>query len=215
MKRKPVATEEIDSLLPQTQCGLCSYDGCLPYADAIAYKNESLSLCPPGGVEGMQALGNLVGEDVSPFIASMELKTKPPLLAVIREHECIGCTKCIQACPVDAIMGASKQMHTVINDECTGCELCVEPCPVDCIDLIEFDPYENQTKNQRAIQFRNRYRNRNQRLADEQIAALKKHQQAKFSDQATQDPRSAKKAAIEAALKRREALKKNKGTENE
>lgn len=215
MKRKPVTTEKVDSLLPQTQCGLCSYDGCLPYAEAIAHNNESLSLCPPGGVEGLKSLGKLVDEDVSPFIAGMELKTKPTLLAVIREHECIGCTKCIQACPVDAIMGASKQMHTVINDECTGCELCVEPCPVDCIDLIEFNAHDNKTKIERAAQFRDRYRARNQRLANEKIDALKKHQQAKFSDQATRDPRASKKAAIEAALKRRQQLKDNKGEANE
>lgn len=215
MTRKKVTTDQVDALLPQTQCGLCSYDGCLPYAEAIAHNNESLSLCPPGGVEGMQALGNLVAEDVSSFTAAMELKTKPPLLAVIREHECIGCTKCIQACPVDAIIGASKQMHTVISDECTGCELCVEPCPVDCIDLIEFDPHKNKSKAQRTAQFRSRYKARNKRLADEKIAALKKHQQAKFSDQQTQDPRAAKRAAIAEALKRRQAAKTNKDSNHE
>jgi electron transport complex protein RnfB len=157
---RKISPEQIDAILPQTQCGLCSYKGCKPYAEAIAHQNESLALCPPGGVEGLKKLGRLVGEDVSPFIPGMELKEKPTMVAKIREHECIGCTKCIQACPVDAIMGAAKLMHTVLSSECTGCELCIQPCPVDCIDMIVIE----KTDINHADYYRMRYEDRKQRL---------------------------------------------------
>ena len=129
--------EAIDALLPQTQCGLCGYGGCLPYANAIVQEDAPLNLCPPGGCQTLQALGQLMHQDVSNLMADMRAKEKPLMLAIIREQECIGCTKCIQACPVDAIMGSAKQMHTVLNDYCTGCELCVPACPVDCIEMID------------------------------------------------------------------------------
>jgi electron transport complex protein RnfB len=130
--------DQIDSLLPQTQCGQCSYPGCKPYAEAIA-NGEKINKCPPGGETTIQALADLLGVEPEPLDAEHgeESVTK---VAVIREDECIGCTKCIQACPVDAILGAAKQMHTVIASECTGCDLCVEPCPVDCIDMVPVAP---------------------------------------------------------------------------
>ena len=130
----PIA-DEINNILPQTQCGQCGYPGCRPYAEAIA-GGEAINKCPPGGEAGIQALALLL--DVEPIPLDQEhgeVKSLPSV-AFIREDECIGCTKCIQACPVDAILGAAKQMHTVIASECTGCDLCVEPCPVDCIDMI-------------------------------------------------------------------------------
>lgn len=129
----PIA-DQINNILPQTQCGQCGYPGCRPYAEAIA-NGESINKCPPGGEAGIQALANLLDVEPLPLDAEHgeeQLKT----VAVIREAECIGCTKCIQACPVDAILGAAKLMHTVIADECTGCDLCVAPCPVDCIDMV-------------------------------------------------------------------------------
>ena len=126
--------EQINSLLPQTQCGQCGYPGCKPYADAIA-GGDAINKCPPGGQETIDALANLLDVEPQPLDAEHG-EEKDPRVAYIREDECIGCTKCIQACPVDAILGAAKQMHTVIADECTGCDLCVEPCPVDCIDMI-------------------------------------------------------------------------------
>ncbi|MEY3017860.1 MAG: electron transport complex subunit RsxB [Pseudomonadota bacterium] len=130
----PIA-DQICDLLPQTQCGQCGYPGCRPYAEAIA-GGERINRCPPGGESTIQALANLL--DVEPLPLDEEVgEEKPKSVAVIREAECIGCTKCIQACPVDAILGAAKQMHTVIESECTGCDLCVEPCPVDCIDMVE------------------------------------------------------------------------------
>ncbi len=132
--------EQLDAVLPQTQCGLCGYGGCMPYAKAMVSGEAGIQLCPPGGVPVMQALGRLLNQDPTPYIADMEAKTLPPRVAIIREADCIGCTKCIQACPVDAIIGAPKLMHTIITDACTGCELCIPPCPVDCIDLQESAP---------------------------------------------------------------------------
>jgi electron transport complex protein RnfB len=131
-----ISAKQIDALLPQTQCTLCGYHGCMPYAEALAKNQASINLCPPGGTNGLIALAELLQQDPTPFIEEMNQKAKPKMKAIIREAECIGCTKCIQACPVDAILGMSKQMHTVIADECTGCELCVAPCPVDCIDMV-------------------------------------------------------------------------------
>lgn len=126
--------EKIDQLLPQTQCGQCGHPGCKPYAEAIA-AGEAINLCPPGGETTIQALADLLGREALPLDAE-DTSSSIKRVAYIREDECIGCTKCIQACPVDAILGAAKQMHTVIADECTGCDLCVEPCPVDCIDML-------------------------------------------------------------------------------
>ncbi|HXK57321.1 MAG: electron transport complex subunit RsxB [Gammaproteobacteria bacterium] len=130
----PIA-DNIDALLPQTQCGQCGYAGCRPYAEAIAADEADINLCPPGGEATMVALADLLGRDPVPLDAEIG-EEKPRKLAVIREAECIGCTLCIQACPVDAILGAAKQMHTVIADQCTGCELCLPPCPVECIDMV-------------------------------------------------------------------------------
>ena len=130
----PIA-DEINNILPQTQCGQCGYPGCRPYAEAIA-NGEAINKCPPGGEAGVQALADLLDLEPLPLDAEHGEAKKVTTVAFIREDECIGCTKCIQACPVDAILGAAKQMHTVIISECAGCDLCVEPCPVDCIDMI-------------------------------------------------------------------------------
>ncbi|MDP5055487.1 MAG: electron transport complex subunit RsxB [Marinomonas hwangdonensis] len=127
--------DQIDALLPQTQCGQCGHPGCRPYAEAIA-NGEAINHCPPGGQATIQALADLLDVEAIPLDGDHGTETAKRV-AVIREDECIGCTKCIQACPVDAILGAAKQMHTVIADECTGCDLCVDPCPVDCIDMVE------------------------------------------------------------------------------
>jgi len=127
--------EQIDSLLPQTQCGQCGYPGCRPYAQQIAQGDE-INKCPPGGQTTVDAIAGLLGVDAPNLDAGDAANADIKRVAFIREDECIGCTKCIQACPMDAILGAAKQMHTVIADECTGCDLCVEPCPVDCIDML-------------------------------------------------------------------------------
>jgi electron transport complex protein RnfB len=127
--------EKIDALLPQTQCGQCSFAGCRPYAEAIAAGDAPINLCPPGGENTVQALADLLDVEVLPLEEADEVDLGP-VVAVIIEDTCIGCTLCIQACPVDAILGAAKQMHTVIESECTGCELCITPCPVDCIEMV-------------------------------------------------------------------------------
>ncbi|RYY73376.1 MAG: electron transport complex subunit RsxB [Gammaproteobacteria bacterium] len=127
--------EQVDNILPQTQCGQCGYPGCKPYAQAIV-DGEAINKCPPGGQATINALANLLDMEAPPLDAEHGIEAEEKKVAFIREDECIGCTKCIQACPIDAILGAAKQMHTVIADECTGCDLCVEPCPVDCIDMI-------------------------------------------------------------------------------
>lgn len=126
--------DEIDKLLPQTQCTQCQFAGCRPYAQAIADGEAPINLCPPGGEQTIHALADLLDVEVLPTPED----TGPVIttVAVIVEENCIGCTLCIQACPVDAILGAAKQMHTVIESECTGCDLCVAPCPVDCILMV-------------------------------------------------------------------------------
>ncbi|WP_296261788.1 MULTISPECIES: electron transport complex subunit RsxB [unclassified Pseudomonas] len=129
--------QRIDDLLPQTQCGKCGHSGCKPYAEGIA-NGEAINKCPPGGDETIAALSYLLQRPV--IALDTERGSAPAQVAFIREAECIGCTKCIQACPVDAIVGAAKLMHTVIADECTGCDLCVAPCPVDCIDMLALPP---------------------------------------------------------------------------
>ncbi|MDR2166095.1 MAG: electron transport complex subunit RsxB [Zoogloeaceae bacterium] len=127
-------SEKINAVLPQTQCGQCGFPGCKPYAEAIARGEAEINLCPPGGDDGARKLADLLGREYKP-LSGGAATVKPRMVAIIREDTCIGCTLCIQACPVDAIVGAAKQMHTVVRDLCTGCELCVKPCPVECIDM--------------------------------------------------------------------------------
>ena len=136
--------DQVDNLLPQTQCGQCSYAGCRPYAEAIANGEAPINKCPPGGESTILALADLL--DIEPMELDEEagVELDMPNVAVIIEKDCIGCTLCIQACPVDAIVGAAKLMHTVIEDECTGCDLCLPPCPVDCIVMV---PRKTTTNN--------------------------------------------------------------------
>lgn len=156
--------KKIDAILPQTQCGLCGYNGCMPYAQALADSAATINLCPPGGVKGLFAIAEMVNQDPTPFITDMEQKAKPAMRAIIREAECIGCVKCIKACPVDAILGSAKQMHTVIADECTGCELCIAPCPVDCIEMVAIpQPIEDKKDH-----YRKRYQAHQNRLTQDQ-----------------------------------------------
>jgi electron transport complex protein RnfB len=139
-----VLADRIDALLPQTQCEQCGYHGCRPYAEAIARGEADISLCPPGGTAGIDKLAALLQRPVLPLDPAHGME-KPRMLARIVEADCIGCTKCIQACPVDAIVGAAKLMHTVLADDCTGCELCVPACPVDCIVLEPMSPTQIDT----------------------------------------------------------------------
>ena len=151
LERLPTATQakiaRIDACLPQTQCGLCDHaDGCLPYAVAIVIDSEPYNKCVPGGQPVTDAIAQIINQDssdIQPLNAEpskwpIDVSSQRPVevRAVIREDDCIGCTKCIPACPVDAIVGTGKHMHTIFTDLCTGCELCIAPCPVDCIDLV-------------------------------------------------------------------------------
>ncbi len=186
------SVKEIDALLPQTQCGECGYPGCLPYAQALAQKSAAIDLCPPGGAKTIHALGKLLDIDATPYLATIDVRTRPPALAVIREAECIGCTKCIQACPVDAIVGSGKLMHSVLNHECTGCGLCVEPCPVDCIEIVTqpaplYDPdVARQRFNARNIRLLRDEQEKQQAYRDKRrLAALTSDQQQ--DKQAKQD----------------------------
>ena len=124
----------IDALLPQTQCTRCGYAGCAPYAAAVAVGEADIDRCPPGGRETIAALAHLLGREPRPLNPECGAEG-PPLVAFIDEPRCIGCAKCLPPCPVDAIVGAAKRLHTVIAERCTGCELCVAPCPVDCIEM--------------------------------------------------------------------------------
>lgn len=169
--------QRIDALLPQTQCGKCGHPGCMPYAQGIV-QGEAINKCPPGGDETITALAQLLNVPV--LHLDTERGTGPAQVAYIREAECIGCTKCIQACPVDAIVGAAKFMHTVIVDECTGCDLCVAPCPVDCIDMLPLSPtvipivsglaaspQQRDARNSKRDHARHRFESRNARLRNE------------------------------------------------
>lgn len=172
----------IDALLPQTQCGQCGHPGCWPYAQAIA-AGQAINRCPPGGKATIAALAQLLQVPEIPLDPSCGTESPIKTLVVIREDDCIGCTKCIQACPVDAIVGAAKWMHTVIADICTGCNLCIPPCPVDCIDVIErpaaaMPPSEAQALQlAKANQSRSRFNARNARLAKKEAAKNAKKQQ--------------------------------------
>lgn len=215
--------QRIDALLPQTQCGKCGHPGCKPYAEGIA-QGEAINKCPPGGQETIAGLAQLLKLPV------LELDTSrgeaPAQIAFIREAECIGCTKCIQACPVDAIVGAAKLMHTVIVDECTGCDLCVAPCPVDCIEMrplstvvpivggLASNDHEREARSLKRDRARRRFEQRNARLQREEEQKLAERQArskcAAPVAAATVNPvqaaiervRAQKAAAMDAALKK-------------
>ncbi|ASQ47377.1 RnfABCDGE type electron transport complex subunit B [Legionella clemsonensis] len=202
-----VAVKTIDELLPQTQCKECGYGGCLPYAEALAQGIAPINRCPPGGETTVKALGELLGVDATPYLAEAKLNRRAPTVALIRETECIGCTKCIQACPVDAIVGSGKLMHSIISHECTGCGLCIEPCPVDCIELVSVA--ESTYDKKRA---RERFNARQARLLREeqekQQTYRQKRQLAKKTEDNLQDIK-AKQAYILQALARVQAKKNN------
>ena len=156
-------TIAIDAVLPQTQCGACDYPACRPYAKAIACGEAEINQCPPGGERVVGLLAGLTGRAILP----LREPWRPPTVARIREQDCIGCTLCIQACPVDAIVGASKQMHTVIAAECNGCERCLPPCPVDCIELLAVPRRDEGEAHRLAWQWRQRFEAREARLSGE------------------------------------------------
>ena len=181
--------DQINALLPQTQCGRCGFNGCRPYAEAIADGRADINQCPPGGDEGVIELANLLNTQPKPLNTAFG-EHKPKQMAFIVEQDCIGCVKCIAACPVDAILGAAKFMHTVIASECTGCELCVAPCPVDCIIMKPLDPgkqtiqVQTRSKYEQAQWAMRRYQARCRRKeneAAEKAERAKQKRQALFS----------------------------------
>ncbi len=157
--------QRIDALLPQTQCTRCGYPTCHAYAEAIAQDSADINRCPPGGTEGVTALAELLDREPKPLNPANGLEGVPTV-AFIDENVCIGCMKCIQVCPVDAIVGAAKRMHTIIANECTGCGLCLPPCPVDCIALspVAEAPLMRTQVLARAAQSRERFDARNARI---------------------------------------------------
>ena len=185
--------ERVDRQLPQMQCRRCGYDGCRPYAEAIAAGEADVNRCPPGGDATLAALGALVGRTPPPLDASRGVPG-PLRVARIDEGACIGCTLCIAACPVDAIIGAQKRMHAVLSALCSGCELCIAPCPVDC---IEMRPAERTWTRSDALAARARFEHRQRRGAEAAAAAR--------SDAEAQARKAAVAAAIERAKARREA----------
>jgi electron transport complex protein RnfB len=219
--------DQIEDLLPQTQCTKCGYPACRPYAEAIADGSAGYNQCPPGGIEGVARLAHLLGKPVIPINPANGVE-RPRPVAVIDEARCIGCTLCIQACPVDAIMGAAKQMHTVLPDLCTGCDLCVAPCPVDCIAMVEVTPGKTgwaawSQQQADAARARHDFRTfRLQRERQENDARLAAKAAAKLQEVAAesaqtpeqQAEQARKKAIIQAAIERAR-LKKEQASQKE
>jgi len=177
------AIDDIDALLPQTQCTRCGYAGCRPYAEAIASGGAQINQCPPGGSATITALADLLHRKALPLNPANGAEG-PALVAQIDETVCIGCAKCLPPCPVDAIIGARKQMHTVVAELCTGCELCIAPCPVDCISMVPRERLEDAPPAPTATLNRERFAARNGRIArraEEQSALLAARKQAASS----------------------------------
>jgi H+/Na+-translocating ferredoxin:NAD+ oxidoreductase subunit B len=186
--------DRIDALLPQTQCGKCGYPGCRPYADAIAAGRAGINRCPPGGDATIRALAGMLGREVVPLDPACGAET-PRRIALIDEARCIGCTLCIEACPVDAILGAPKRMHAVLDALCSGCELCLPPCPVDCIAMVP-PAADDVWDRARADAARSRHEWRDARRARERLAQAQRRSAA-----------VRRRAVVQAAIERARARK--------
>lgn len=207
--------EEIESLLPQTQCTRCGYADCHEYAVAIAAGEAQINQCPPGGQRGIERLARLLGVDIIALNTDFGFEG-PRTTAVIDEQRCIGCTLCIQACPVDAIVGSARQMHTVLTACCSGCDLCVPPCPVDCIDMIRLDALADEgqaqarqmlerSNDERAAMFARRYSSHRIRISQKREQRHDRSRKEKTDLQSSgirHDATGRKNAIIAAALKR-------------
>jgi electron transport complex protein RnfB len=195
--------QRIDALLPQTQCTKCGYPACRPYAEAIARGEAEINQCPPGGDAAIRELAALLGREVRPLNPRNGIE-QPRRVALIDEARCIGCTLCIQACPVDAIVGAPKLMHTVVTELCSGCDLCVAPCPVDCIEMVPATLADATWDRARAHAARERFERRRSRHERERRERAERLAQRAL--QAKEDPEAEKKRAIiQAAIERARA----------
>jgi H+/Na+-translocating ferredoxin:NAD+ oxidoreductase subunit B len=195
--------DRIDAQLPQTQCTKCGYPSCRRYAGAIAAGEADINQCPPGGEAGIRKLAALLGRDAKPLNPANGVE-QPRRVAIIDEARCIGCTLCIQACPVDAIVGAAKLMHTVVTELCSGCDLCVPPCPVDCIDMVPAQGDDAVWDQARGKAARERFERRAARLARE--SGERAARLATRALKAKGDPEAEKKRAIiQAAIERARA----------
>ena len=195
----------IDALLPQTQCTKCGYGGCMPYARAIAAGAADINQCPPGGEAGIGKLAALLRQNAKPLNPANGTEQRRTV-AFIDEARCIGCTLCIQACPVDAIVGTAKRMHTVIAELCTGCDLCVPPCPVDCIDMLPLPNAQAPWTQGMANAARARFQFRSLRLEREETERARRLAR-KAQEKPGQPMPDAKKAVILAAIERAKARK--------
>lgn len=213
--RSPTLADRLDDLLPQTQCTKCGYPACRAYAEAMASGEAQHNQCPPGGAEGIARLASVLGKTVIPLNPVNGIERERPI-AVIDERACIGCTLCIQACPVDAIIGAAKQMHTIVPELCTGCDLCVAPCPVDCIAMVSVTPGKtgwDAWSSSAAGAARERYQQRSARLIrektenDARLAAKAAAKLREVESESAQSPealaeKERKRSIIQAALDR-------------
>jgi len=206
--------DRIDALLPQTQCTKCGYAGCRPYAEAIAAGAAQINQCPPGGAAGIARLAELLHRPPLPLNPANGVEG-PLRVAVIDERLCIGCTLCIQACPVDAIVGAAKMMHTVLASDCTGCDLCLPPCPMDCIAMVPVEPARDWSIAD-ADAARSRFEARKARLVrgqqyrDDRLTAtaLAKCDELDARDDLAPAEVAKKKAAVQAAIERARARRR-------
>lgn len=199
--------EQIDALLPQTQCTKCGYPACRPYAEAIAGGEAEINQCPPGGDAGVRKLAALLGREYQPLNPRNGIE-QARRVAIVDEARCIGCTLCIQACPVDAIVGAPKLMHTVVTELCSGCDLCVPPCPVDCIAMVPSTGADAIWDRGRADAARERFELRRARLERERRERAER--MAARALRAKEDPDAKKKRAIiQAAIERARARRQS------
>ncbi|AJC50219.1 RnfABCDGE type electron transport complex subunit B [Coxiella endosymbiont of Amblyomma americanum] len=208
-KAKKALIDKLNNLLPQTQCGLCGYDACRPYAIAIIKNEASIDRCLPGGIEALVGIATCVKKNPNLYVKKMKKKAKPPTIASIHEEECVGCTKCIQVCPTDAIIGASKLAHTIITDACTGCERCLSVCPMNCIEIKTLSTIKNPLYawNTRSHEWRIRYEKRKRRLRNQSKKKLQSQEELVMSKRITL---KARQAAIRIAVARYHQKRKHR-----